>query len=364
VRRNRHIRAVLREGWWVLLLTLGAVGGAASIAVAGEGSHAMWNPTKTDAVRDAIGVWKYGASYFPDTPDALMPKKRSFDRMEAWVRYYLSEARHERIPVGCAIAGDYRGSLLREALVSGDSDRELQALSVLMKSKTSTSVSDQYRVLMELSEEEFGRDGNALLRDLKKQFEVDQLSKELQQSAEAAWSASDATVWALAAVGATGHVSLLGYLEDAGLRGGAQVQVYACTAIKALPGLEATKALTRLSVARANTAGELAASILAQRAPEVLRRARRKDDLAAEVRDVILRNLVRIGDIDSVSELCMRLPYMASWDRMTTLVALREIATDRKAYAIIDQSAAALAPGSERSALRDILRSFSDGRGK
>ena len=311
----------------VLVAVVGVgIGVPGATTAAGEGQERRWSPGRRDLVGDAEETWRQGIAYFPEGSSGGL--KETFEAIDGGVRAYLRRERHARAEWSTAVVGDPDLLVLDEALTSGDALRQLHALVVLMRSRTSANVETQWRVLEGL----LGRRSlRARERDLlillREEFGARSVSSTLQRALEArSQAATDEVLWAMRAAGIAGTEEMVSLLQRLSRSGDGDILMTALVALARAHNWAAFSALLGIVKEGRRPFAIRAAVVLGADAPEVLRVALREDALSNVTRDRVLIGLASGGDRSVLAEIARRLPDMENAEVLASLDVIAAIA--------------------------------------
>ena len=219
----------------------------------GNPRSSEWMPGG-DATYDATQTWLRGADFFAAGSEET---RGAFLSIDARVRRYLLRKGFPRVPwPGQRHHADGMRDALYEALLSGESVRELHALVVLMRSHTSSCVAEQWRVLQAIVGRSASprQDLGDLLRMLQAEFDSDRLRGviecRLAGRCPGREALDDETLWAIGAVGATHAASAVGLLQECAASGDSDAQAAVVNALAELRDWAGWSAL--VGIARAD----------------------------------------------------------------------------------------------------------------
>ncbi|HYG74584.1 MAG TPA: hypothetical protein VEK08_06225 [Planctomycetota bacterium] len=188
-----------------------------------------WTPHSTDPVADALQLWRLGADYFSTSPAngdvgvrALRGRREvpAFEGYATWTRrFLLSPHLAPGVQFSCVRSAHPEESVVKEALKNAASPEvRLQALTLLMKLRSPSTVSDQWAALQELKKLDKGTHWKTLLSELESAFSSRALETALKEWQPPAVRDDDmsrygdlppAISWAIRAAGLTQCKALL-----------------------------------------------------------------------------------------------------------------------------------------------------------
>ena len=305
-------------------LTLAATGGGGSTASAEDPAAAPLWSAASDPMRDAEETWSRGLAFFAS--ECRGSVQEPFEAIDGGVRSYLLRDRHSRAEWSCAIHGDPAFVSLDQALLSGEPMRQLHALVVLVRSRTSADVESQWRVLESLRRSPPGGTRSARLLDqIADEFAEVRVLRTLEDAAGGGPGvANDGLLWAMRAAGIGGSPRAVALLSSLAREGDGDVEMTAILALRRARTDLAYQALWDIVRTGRRPFALRAAVVLGSDAPEVIRSGLRVAGLPRDTRDRGLIGLASAGDRTALAEIVPTLPDMQAPERSASLDVLAE----------------------------------------
>jgi len=175
----------------VLLLTMGA--GMALCAEEPAQLPKIWRAESKDRIADALQVWRLGENYFQagsEDDENLIRSgivfeaktKRTFDGYNAWTREFLIGPRlAPGVQFSCARGVCHEEDVVKQALKNAAAPEiQLQALALLIKVRSPSSIKDQWATLQELKKLDKGPLWKTLLSELESAFNAGSIEAALK----------------------------------------------------------------------------------------------------------------------------------------------------------------------------------------
>lgn len=233
----------------------------------------VWDPGRRTPVIDAVQVWRLGSRYFEGRPYARLRPRRwpqpPFEGLTDQTRLFLRYPRTKpAVQFSCAVTPTPYEHALEKALQDETSpELRLQALVILMKVCTPSSVDKQLAALRALERVEKGPLCKALLSDLAKQFSPKVLAGHLaaEPLRDISRGRVNLTTWHIRAAGVTRCELLLPRLRVLSVSEHLHISLAAERSLEDFKGKKAQEALAYCVRGWRYDAAQRAARALRQR---------------------------------------------------------------------------------------------------
>lgn len=290
---------------------------------------AHFDPTRKDAVIDAVQVWRKGSAYLSDRIQPIElniitdedHKPQIFEGIDAvQARKFLdSDSCKPVVQFSCAIVSSPYEDALETALTNGTAENKLQALAILLHAQAPQSVDPQWKALQELKVLEKGPLWATLLKDMEAEFQSAQLEQTLSKPLPAIrlagisftpeeWTRSEYGkrhyYWSIRVAGVTQNRALLPRLAELSVDDDLDTNLAAERSIENFSGPESDAALAKCVTGWRYNASEHAADALLKRNPKLLNDTLIHADIPKESHRMAGIYLARCDNSAAVPLLC------------------------------------------------------------